>query len=507
MLYSINLKPVQLKKSQMNFIKQTKDTFIRRYDNIGYITNQRTKHDLHFNETGADFLSKISRETKNIDAIIIELLQDYEDISYNELKKDFIDFVVDLERKDFVITGESQKEIVLKEQSLSIKKESHKIIYENLLNKVKKDDLVDSGSYFQDEFHRAPRIFGLQIEVSSRCNERCIHCYLPNKQKDQGKNIDLDLILRVLDEAKELGTLSLTLSGGELFLHKDIDVILRHARKNDFSISILSNLVLLNNDNIELLKEINPSLIQVSLYSMIPEEHEAITLVKGSFEKTKANIERLVEINLPVHISCPVMKINYKSYKDVLEYSKQNGIIAHTDFIMMAQSNFDKINLEQRLNIKETESLLNDVVRYDDFYTKTTIRQESKKMDIEEFKKLPVCGVGIDGICLAANGDYYPCSGWHGMILGNAYNQNIKDVWDNSEKIKILRTITKSSFPDCVVCEAKEYCAMCMVRNFNESNGDMFKINKHFCDIAFLNKKIVEEFERNRFSTVSDFDS
>jgi len=35
---------------------------------------------------------------------------------------------------------------------------------------------------------------------------------------------------------------------------------------------------------------------------------------------------------------------------------------------------------------------------------------------------------------------------------------------------------------------------MCMVRNYNENNGDMFKITKHFCDVAFLNKKMVEDY-------------
>lgn len=493
-LLNLLINKLNYKLDNMNFIKQARDVFIRRYGNIGYITNQRTKRDLYFNETGADFLDQISRETKSIETIVISLLQDYEDISYDELKNDFIDFIVNLERQDFVIIGECHEDIVSKEQSMCLKNEDTKTTLEYLPNPHKMDDLTDFGSCLTEKFHEIPRIFGLQIEVSSRCNERCIHCYLPNKEKEQGKNIDLDLILRVLDEAKEMGTLSLTLSGGELFMHKNIDVILRHARKNDFSISILSNLVLLNNDNIELLKEINPSLIQVSLYSMIPEEHDAITLINGSFKKTKANIERLVESRLPIQISCPVMKINYKSYKDVLMYSKKIGVIAHTDFIMMAQSNFDKINLKQRLNIKEIENLLEDVIRYDDFYTKTTIRHKSKIKDIEQYKKLPVCGVAVDGMCLAANGDYYPCSGWHGMVLGNAYKQNIKDVWDNSKKLKDLRTITKGSFMDCITCEAKEYCDMCMVRNFNESNGDMFKINKHFCDVAFLNKKIIENF-------------
>ena len=35
---------------------------------------------------------------------------------------------------------------------------------------------------------------------------------------------------------------------------------------------------------------------------------------------------------------------------------------------------------------------------------------------------------------------------------------------------------------------------MCLVRNYNENNGDMFKVTKHFCDAAFLNKKMVEDY-------------
>jgi len=31
-------------------------------------------------------------------------------------------------------------------------------------------------------------------------------------------------------------------------------------------------------------------------------------------------------------------------------------------------------------------------------------------------------------------------------------------------------------------------------KSFNESGGDMFKLNDHFCQVAFLNKRLVEEF-------------
>jgi len=475
-------------------IRQTKDTFIRRFGNIGYITNQLTKHDLNFNETGADFLEKLSRVPKDIDLIINELLPLYNDISFENLKVDFLDFVEDMEKQGFVVTGNSIEELDLKEPSFNYQMENPKTTLYDFTNPDKNEITTESSEYFYEEFHKEPTVFGLQIEISSRCNERCIHCYIPNAKKDNGNDMPIEMILRVMDEAKEMGTLQVTLSGGELFLHKQIDVILRYARSNDFIISILSNLVLLTEKHIELLKEINPSIVQVSLYSMIAEEHDAITLVKGSFEKTKRNIERLVAANIPVQISCPVMKLNRKSYKDVLVYANKLRIKAQTDFIMMAQADHNTNNLAQRISINETAELLNDMLEYDRDYIGSTLNQEPKSRDFEKFKKMPVCGVGVDNICLTANGDYYPCAGWQGMVVGNANQQSLKDIWENSPELKQLRTISNGSFPQCLECEARDFCAMCLVRNYNENNGDMFKITKHFCDVAFLNKKMVENY-------------
>ncbi len=481
----------------MMLIRQTKDSFIRRYIKIGYVTNQLTKHDLNFNETGADFLDQIGRAPKEVEAIINELLPLYQNISLEELKADFVEFVADLENSGFVVTGATAEELNAKEPSFNYQMANPKTELYDFTNPDKKDILTDSSEFFYEEFHKTPQIFGLQIEVSSRCNERCIHCYIPNEKKDEGEDMQLETILRVLDEAKEMGTLQVTLSGGELFMHKEIGIILRHARRNDFIISILSNLTLLTDQHIALLKEVNPSLVQVSLHSMKAEEHDAITLVKGSFIKTKNAIERLVADDIPVQISCPVMKLNRKSYKDVLVYANQLRTKAYTDFIMMAQADHSTNNLAQRISIEETAELLTDMLEFDRDYLDTTLQQEPRSFDIEKFKKMPICGVGVDNICLTANGDYYPCAGWQGMVVGNAYKQSLKEIWENSPELKQLRTITNGSFPQCIICEARDFCAMCLVRNYNENNGDMFKITKHFCDVAFLNKKMVEEYMNN----------
>ena len=97
-----------------------------------------------------------------------------------------------------------------------------------------------------------------------------------------------------------MGGIHVTLSGGEAFMHKDLIEIARYCREKDLKISILSNLIALKDEQVATLKELNISLIQVSLYSMNPEIHDFITTVKGSFEKTKASVEKLVAADIPV---------------------------------------------------------------------------------------------------------------------------------------------------------------------------------------------------------------
>lgn len=191
------------------------------------------------------------------------------------------------------------------------------------------------------------------------------------------------------------------------------------------------------------------------------------------------------------------MKANKEGYSEVLEYAKSLKVKAQTDYIMMARSDLDTENLANRLSLEETGDLIRDIVKHDVAYIQETLNQPSIsdeiKFNLERYLKQPVCGVGYDNCCIAANGDVYPCAGWQDMVLGNVYKQSLQEIWEKSEQIKKLRSITHASFPKCATCEARDYCAMCLVRNYNESGGDMFAINHHFCDVAFLNKKIVEE--------------
>lgn len=478
-------------------VRQSKNSFIRNTENYGYIINQFTRHDRVYEESGAVFLSQISREPKTINEILHTLIKIYPQINPDILRDDLNEFLVSLQEDKFIVLGETSEELDSKDTMFTYAIENPKTLNSDFTQNTTEKISENTQDYFLEEVQGRPLISSLQLELSSRCNERCIHCYIPNEKKNKGFDMPYEKFKELVDEFSRLGGIHITLSGGEALLHKDIIKMLYYCRDKDLKISILSNLIALNDEEIIAMKATNVSLVQTSLYSMNPDIHDFITTVKGSFEKTKNAIERLIKADVPVQISCPLMKANKDGYKDVLKYAQSLKINAQTDYIMMAQADLNTSNLANRLSLKETEKVINDIIDYDLDYLKDFERKIPSGIEVkynkERYMAQPICGVGYDNCCVTSNGDVYPCAGWQGYILGNVFNQSLQQIWEESERIKELRKITNASFPQCVDCEALQYCAMCLVRNYNESGGDMFKINKHFCDVAFLNKRLVEQ--------------
>lgn len=467
-----------------------KDSFVRAFGDFSYITSQLVKQDRIFDVNGKIFLQHITRRPKSFDEIIDSLMKIYTGVSREELAGDFAEFVNDLEADGFIVSGMTEDEITAKMPRFTYSRQDRKTA-----PKTEIPDSPDSWGttdLLTDYFKENPQIFSFQFELTSRCNERCRHCYLPGSRDFH--DMETDLVMSILDQLAEMGTLKVTFSGGECLLHPDFIPILRHARENDFSISVLSNLTLLTDEIISALKNANIDLLQASVYSMNPEEHDYITQLPGSHAKTIAGLERLIAADVPVQISCPTMRKTYESYKSVLDWAYSHRIKGYTDYIMMARTDKSTDNLANRLTLDETESLLRDIINFDIEY------RAILDTDAELSPPNPdehICGAGVDSMCVAADGEFYPCSGFQGYPLGNAHSHSVADVWNNSEAIKKLRAVAWKDFPKCLKCEAKSYCAMCMVRNLNET-GSIFEVSKHFCDVAFINKRLVEEYMKRR---------
>ena len=141
-----------------------------------------------------------------------------------------------------------------------------------------------------------------QLDLTYRCNEQCVHCYLDHD--DHGEMTTVE-IKRLLTEMAEAGVFILTLSGGEIFLRKDFFEILEHARSLTFCVKLKTNAVLIREAQAARLRDLGVESIQISIYSYRHEVHDAITKVKGSLRRSINAIRFLKSQGLKViHGQC-----------------------------------------------------------------------------------------------------------------------------------------------------------------------------------------------------------
>lgn len=479
------------------YYKRKAKILFRQYDSFGYITDNRNfgykllnsseNHigDKILSEVGALFISILGKDIMSLNDLVDKICQKFPEINTNIIEQDATEFYNSLVEDGFLVSGKTKNECETKDIKFSYKNNLVEIVEDS--NKIGLKHDKSTQEYFEDYFNGKPQLTNAHIEIISKCNERCVHCYIPHEQKIS--QITSDLFNKIIEQCKKLNLLHITISGGEPMLHKEFCNFLKKCREFDFSVNVLSNLTLLTDEIIEEMK-LNPLLgVQSSLYSMNPEIHDNITQTKGSFEKTKNSILRLIEQDIPLQISCPIIKQNKNCYTDVVNWSRNNGVYAGDDYIIIARYNHSTQNLSCRLSIKEIEDVIIEKSKIDKNYIEN-IKAEAKQ-NTNYAPDDYVCSVCESTLCISDNGNVYPCAGWQDYVVGNIFQNSLQEIWEKSEKVNYLRNLRKKEFPKCLQCSDKEYCTMCMVRNANEDyNGDPLVVNEYFCDIAKLNKKI-----------------
>jgi MoaA/NifB/PqqE/SkfB family radical SAM enzyme len=488
--------------------RQKFNTFIRVYDSgtpaerVGYIMTKYNFNDRVTDASGSVFLAALSRKPQTIDELVTKIVTSFTGVDVETIKQDAIQFYQMLEESGFIISGLTSEELDKKDTRFSYKDVKSGTI-EN--KPVKKTGLADKTSqdYLEDYFKKHPHLVSMQMEITSRCNERCVHCYIPHQNKLY--DMEESLFYNVLDQCKEMGVLDLTLSGGEPMCHPHFADFLRKMSDYDFTVAILSNLTMLNDEILAVMKEQHSFDVQTSLYSMNPDIHDSITQLPGSFVKTRDAILRLIENDIPLHINCPTMKQNKDCYVDVLEWAQNYKIKTSTDHIMMARCDHTNGNLDNRLSLEDVGKVISGIIARDKNYQREVSMPDFEERDQRDRSNDRICGVCIAKFCMVENGNVHPCPGWYNYLCGNVRETPLKDIWENSPKVKYLRGLRRKDIPQCLNCPDQGFCAMCMARNANENQemsavetlGDPLKINKHYCRVAALNRKIVLEW-RNK---------
>src|ERR1700733_1624532 len=162
----------------------------------------------------------------------------------------------------------------------------------------------------------------VQLDLTYRCNEQCVHCYLDHDDHGEMTTVEIKHLLKEMAEA---GVFILTLSGGEIFMRKDFFEILEYARALTFCIKLKTNAVLIREAQAARLHDLGVESIQVSIYSYRPEVHDAITKVPGSLERSIKAIRFLKLQGLRVVMANVLMTQNRNDYHGTEALARELG--------------------------------------------------------------------------------------------------------------------------------------------------------------------------------------
>ena len=183
------------------------------------------------------------------------------------------------------------------------------------------------------------------------------------------------------------------------------------------------------------------------------------------------------------------MRQNRTSYQSVMDWAKSMNIEASSDYMLFGCFDGSGKNLYCRLELPEVES----VIREEFLMKSQSNKQEQKSEHALAGREYVICPVCLSSICIAHNGDVYPCEGWQSYYLGNLNNSSLLQIWEGPE-VNELRNLSLDDFPKCRICPDKEFCSICLLRNANESRSGRFRdLSPYFCNIAHLKRKIAAE--------------
>jgi len=311
-------------------------------------------------------------------------------------------------------------------------------------------------------------------ELTYRCNERCVHCYIvPDPTR---KELSTEEAMRVIDDLAEGGCLFLAFSGGEALTRSDFFDIAGYARKRDFAIRLLTNGTLITPEVADRIRALQPVTVEISIYGINPETHDAVTHVPGSHEKSTRALTLLHERGVRVVVKSPLMHNTVDEFEGLkrLAESLDCGLVYDVSLTPRDDGShepFAYILTDERLR---------------QFYEQELVKWDFSKLRPDDH----VCNSGLNIAAINPYGDVHPCVGLK-LKAGNLREQSFQSIWRESAILATLRSCTFSNVSGCQDCELAPYCNRCPGVAYLEE-GDYLSRSAIACRESRIRKAVLD---------------
>lgn len=314
-----------------------------------------------------------------------------------------------------------------------------------------------------------------ELALTARCNLRCAFCYYglgseggrssgcsptgnaPAIKKNEMTTADAVRALKIIFE--EARTPSVSFTGGEPTLRRDLPCLVEQAREIGLRVNLITNGTRVDRQLAAALAGAGLNSAQVSLEGATAAVHDAITGVPGSHALSRAGATNLMAAGIHVHTNTTLNRWNLSEAADMPRFVAEE--LGFERFSMNLVIPSGSAGDRRGLLVSYTE--VGPVVE--------RVHSASREQGVEFmwYSPTPVCifnpiprGLGNKGcaacdglLSIDCNGDVLPCSSWPEPV-GNILNEGFDRIW-NSSRAAALR-YKSEAHPSCRECDSFAVC-------------------------------------------------
>ena len=344
----------------------------------------------------------------------------------------------------------------------------------------------------------------IDIELTERCNNNCIHCYINQPQNDpvtKSREMSTDFVKSVLLQAAELGSLSVRFTGGEPLLREDFQELYIFARHLGMRVILFTNATMITQELCQLFSRIPPGKpISITVYGMHASSYDAIVARKGAFDEFWHGINLLQKYNIPFEVKQSLLPQNQS---EIPEFEAFVATLPNMHYEPGYSMNFDlrarrdnsaKNSIIKGLRVSPQETLAM-LTRDPEKYVKEMRKFASKFMGHPD-DRLFSCGAGLE-TCVDAYGIAQMC-----MLLRHpdtvyplnpeSHQKRHPDIELKPLKYALTKFFPRvrqqrSRNPDylnrCARCFLMGLCDQCPAKSWEE-HGTLDTPVEYLCEIA-----------------------
>jgi MoaA/NifB/PqqE/SkfB family radical SAM enzyme len=275
-----------------------------------------------------------------------------------------------------------------------------------------------ASAALQERALRRAQPLSALLELTYACNWRCVFCYNP-RHHDKRRLGGAEWV-QVVADLRALGTLNVTLTGGEPLTHPEAFDVMSAVRSQAMTFRLFTNGALVTDEVAQRLAALRPVTVELSLHGASSETHDRSTATPGSFDALWRGVTALKRHGLPIVLKTPLTRINEDELEEMISLTEREHVPYNLDVTLTHRDDGDPAPLQFSVTPQGL----------DRYYALI-----AKRGRVPASHRTPGgvnCGLGRTTLAVDPEGNVYPCPQWRKSSLGNVRQTSLVELWHGS---------------------------------------------------------------------------